>query len=153
MKLFKKRRKESQGDVAKPQLTSLIDVMTLLLVFLMQSFSADSSEITVSSKIELAKSSVKGKAKKAIKVEIRKERVFVMGEALIRVSDIKSQPEKLITEVERALRKLKLESPQEEKVQIQCDKTIEFAVIKKVLYSSAVAGFKDYSLLVVGRNT
>lgn len=149
VRFLKKRKVEADEEVAKPQLTSLIDVMTLLLVFLMQSFSAKSSEVKVSSNIELAESRIKNKAAQDLRVEIRKNQVFVMGKALKDVSEIRSQSEKLIVEVERVLRKIKSENPLEEKIQIQCDKSIEFSVIKKVLYSSATAGFKDYSLLVV----
>jgi biopolymer transport protein ExbD len=42
--------------IIKPQLTSLIDVMTILLVFLLKSFSVEGNLISVSTDMNLAES-------------------------------------------------------------------------------------------------
>jgi biopolymer transport protein ExbD len=149
MKLSKRRAKDQSQDVAKPQLTSLIDVMTLLLVFLMQSFSAKATDIQMSSQIELARSLANKKAESMLTLEITPSRVYLLGESYAETQSIKEQNENLIAQLEGALTSWKKENPLQSKIMIECDKSVDFSVIKKVLFTSSKAGFKDYSLLVV----
>jgi biopolymer transport protein ExbD len=62
LKQLQKPRSKKNLKAIKPQLTSLIDVMTILLIYLLKSFSSEGEIVTVSKDLMLPESSAKKKA-------------------------------------------------------------------------------------------
>jgi biopolymer transport protein TolR len=153
MNLKKKKFSSGRGgisDLIKPQMTSLIDILTLLLVFLIQSFNAEGTLITPSSDLVLPSSSSKKQPSPSIMLEVTRDGVVAEGKQLAENKSFAGSADFLITSVYDWLaRKKNKTAAQQKKIIIQCDRDIEFNIVKRVMYTCSKAGFTDFSVLVI----
>lgn len=139
----------SVSDAAKPQLTSLVDVLTVLLIFLIHSFSAEASDVNPVKTLSLPESSSKKSARDMASIEITPRDIQVNGMHVATLSSVKNLgPELEIDTLYKELARIGMSGDKKE-VMIQADKTIEFAVVKKVMYTCSKAGASDYTVLVI----
>jgi biopolymer transport protein ExbD len=137
-----------------PQLTSLIDVMTILLVFLIKSFSADATILTPSKDLELPLSSSKVTPKAAASIEIAKNAVLADGNAVAGFDALATNDSLVIPTLLDYLQGVQARASSENssrELMIQSDKAVEFSIIKRVMYTCSRAGFTDFSILVIER--
>ena len=139
-----------EETIFKPQLTSLIDVMTILLVFLIKSFSVTGNLVTPSKDLVLPTSTSKKNAKSIPSIEVSKASVIVSGIDVITIDKITESDSMMIGELFTVLKDVKTIDPESKSIMIQCDKFVKFSVLKKIMYTSSRAGFADYSVLVIG---
>lgn len=140
------------SDTCKPQMTSLIDILTLLLVFLIQSFSAEGNLITPSTDLELPVSSSQKPAKPSLMLELTQTGVIADGKQLAENKSFMQSQDMLVKNVYNWLVQQKDRiSGDEDKKQIvlQCDRELEFNIVKRVMYTCSKAGFTDFSVLVI----
>jgi biopolymer transport protein ExbD len=136
----------------RPQLTSLIDVMTFLLVFLIKSFSVQGDVITPSENLKLPLSITNKAPKPAASIEITKTNILAEGKALSSISTIDGTDALLIKGVYQwmALQRAHFpEGAQSHEVLIQADREIEYSILKRVMYSCSKAGFTDFTILAI----
>ncbi|MGE0616229.1 MAG: hypothetical protein AB7P04_11375, partial [Bacteriovoracia bacterium] len=77
-RLFKKKkRSHASGDDFSLNITSLADVMVIILVFMLKSFSAGAISVTPAPGIELPVADVKGPEYDALKIELSQDAVLV----------------------------------------------------------------------------
>ena len=148
--ILKKTDAKNKG-VFKPQLTSLIDVMTILLVFLIQSFSVDGNLITQSADLVLPLSSSQKKPRLVTTIEITKDGIISEGLIIAQNKSFSEADSLLIPNLFEYMKGKKAQLSDLQKlgeVMIQSDKENEFSVIKKVMFTCSKAGFKEFSLLV-----
>jgi biopolymer transport protein ExbD len=137
-------------DLIRPQMTSLIDILTLLLVFLIQSFNAEGELVTPSSDLKLPLSSSREKPVPSLMIEITQKAVVSEGKIIAQNSSFKNSESLLIQNIYSWLNSKKnLLSDKQKKIIIQCDRDIEFNIVKKVLYTCSKAGFTNFSVLVI----
>lgn len=151
---FQQNRTASQPDgTFRPQLTSLIDVMTILLVFLIKSFSVEGNLITPSPDLLLPDSNSKKPPKLLYSIEITKTAVLSEGEKVVEISEFENQDTLLVPQLYHwmLIQREKLSSTATAKeVLIQSDREIAFKIIKKVMFTCSKAGFSEFSVLVLG---
>jgi biopolymer transport protein ExbD len=138
---------EGIGDLIKPQMTSLIDILTLLLVFLIQSFNAEGTLVTPSSDLTLPLSSSKQQPNPSLMVEITRDAVVAEGRRLASNASFAASPDLLVAGVYEWLTRKK--TGESKRIIIQCDKELEFNIVKRVMYTCSKAGFTDFSVLVI----
>ena len=149
---LKKRAAEGVDGTFRPQLTSLIDVMTILLVFLIKSFSVEGNLITPSPDLELPVSTSRKPPKPMCALEITKTAVLSEGELIAGIDQFKDNDSLLIPLLYdwMLLQKAKCEDAKRaNEVLIQSDRNIEFNVVKRVMFTCSKAGFSDFSVLVL----
>jgi len=142
-----------ESGTFRPQLTSLVDVMTILLVFLIKSFSVEGTLVTPSPDLELPNSTSKKNPKPACSVEITRDAVVAEGNVLAKISDFSAVDSMLIPVLYDWMRLQNLkckDSLRLREVLIQADRATEFNVIKRVMYTCSKAGFTDFSVLALG---
>lgn len=139
---------KKEFDPVKPQLTSLVDVLTVLLIFLIRSFSAEGSQVNPAADINLPVSSVKELPRDMASVEITQESLQVNGMHVASIRRIVDMDSLTIDELSEKLTRDSLLSKNRE-IMIQADRKTEFEVIKKVMYTCSKAGASDYTVLVV----
>ena len=157
MPSYRQTKTLSQGfdnltDTFKPQMTSLIDILTLLLVFLIQSFNAEGTLVTQSPDLELPVSSSSKTPAPSLTLEVTRTDVEAEGKKLASIDSFKSSKDMLIDNVFKWLSRHKsaASDPAAPKpIIIQCDKELEFNVVKRVLFTCSKAGYSDFSVLVV----
>lgn len=142
---------EKNSGTFKPQLTSLIDVMTILLVFLIKSFSVEGNLVTQSDNLTLPVSRSEVKPDPVMSLEISKKSLIAEGRVLTNNSSIVNSDSMVIPELLNwfSKRNDNTHEKRDNKIMIQSDREIEFNVVKRVMYTCSRAGYSDFSILVI----
>jgi biopolymer transport protein ExbD len=140
---MRKKHLSNDDEIISPQMTSLIDVMTILLVFLIQNFSAQGNLITPQTDISLPYSETKTTPLPAFIVQITQNEVRVQGVFAVRNSDFENRDDLEISELIEILKK----DEHDKRIIIEADKNLPFNIVKKVCYSCSVAGFENFEIL------
>jgi biopolymer transport protein ExbD len=141
-----------RGDIGtfRPQLTSLVDVMAIILVFLIKTFSTEGNIITPSSDLELPVSTSTKKPTPQWSIEIARNSVMSEGTFIASTDAYAKKDSLLIPERLKWLENnRKLRSDTTSQALIQCDKEVPYAIVKKVMYTCSKAKFIDFSVLVI----
>jgi biopolymer transport protein ExbD len=134
------------SGVPRLQLTSLVDMMVILVVFLLQSFSAEGQLMTPASGLELPASSSQTPVRSGLVIEIGPEWIQVAGLPVLTTSSLDDPGQ---TEVlDRALNRVFAASGLVP-VLVQADRRLDYGQLSRVLASCAGAGWKDVSLVVL----
>ena len=157
--MSRRRRAGEEAVVARLQLTSLIDIFTVLLLFLLKSLVVGGSVVTPFPGIDLPPSSASGSFKESPVLVVTTEQVVVDGAAACATADVEAASRLKIDAVESALVELRARSERlaaksenrrfEGKLIVQADESIPFHVLQKVMYTSQTAGFYDITLAVI----
>ncbi len=142
----KKRRHNSAA--ATLNLTPMIDMMTILLVFLIKNYSTDPSYLTNTQSIALSQTTSDTGAPDKPVIIIGKDGVLLDGQTLISFqSGVPSKAylnSKVIPELMDALELKKASDADFSGTLIlQADKSISYTTLKPVLRTAGVAGFTD----------
>jgi len=141
---------ESDAGTFKPQLTSLVDVMAIILVFLIKTFSTEGTIITASSDLELPVSTSVKKPTPRLSIEIGRGAVMSEGTLIASTDSYAKRDSLLIPELFKWLnRKRTTLAENASQTLIQCDKEAPYAIVKKVMYTCSKAKFSDFSVLVI----
>ena len=138
------------------QLTSLLDMFTIILVFLMVSFQADDKDFVLHAGISLPESTAQNPFKTAVNMAITPKAVFIEGKEIypliggkVKEDDVDSGKIEAVTQaVKKAWTTHKLEKSDEEIVVIQADKQIPYRTIHLVMRSAAHSGFYRFRLAI-----
>jgi len=137
---------DDSSAVCKPQLTSLIDVMTILLVFLMKSFSVEGNLITPSEDLQLPVSTSHEVPVPVPTLEISASAIISEGEKILSTADISEDDSLELQPLSEWLSPRRQENMKE--IMLQADQHIPFTVIKRVMFTCSKAGFDDFTILV-----
>ena len=151
-----KRMSRNRHKVTKMNLTSLMDVFTILVFFLLVN-SATTEVLETPKQITLPASVVEEKPRETVVIFISPTEVTVQGQPVVRVEEILATPEPNIAPVSRRLAEvsanvigLKTKTVAESKeVTILADRSVPFTVIKKVMSTCTSQGFARISLAVL----
>jgi biopolymer transport protein ExbD len=134
----------------RPQLTSLVDVMAIILVFLIKSFSTEGNIITPSSDLELPISTSRKKPEARWNIEISRTSVMSEGTFIASTGAYAKKDSLLIPELLTWLNNTRrLRGDTTSQTLIQCDREVPYSIVKKVMYTCSKARFTDFSVLVV----
>jgi biopolymer transport protein ExbD len=137
-------------------LTSLMDVFTILVFFLLVN-SATTEIMETPKRITLPDSVVEEKPRESVVIFVSPEEVTVQGEAVVRVSDILAADRQNIAPIAERLSELsgkiigintKVVAESQE-VTILADKSVPFSVVKKVMSTCTSQGYGRISLAVL----
>ena len=157
LKFVRKGSHGKKSTYAELTLTSMVDMLMLLVVFLLQTFSA-SGELTMVSKNIVLPEAINFKdLERASVIGVSKESVTLDGQPVANAETLNNNTSTdwKITELNDSLLQLKqnykLLHPGEDfkgLVIVQADRGVDFKVIKKVLYTCAVAGYNNVNFAV-----
>jgi biopolymer transport protein ExbD len=159
------RKREPIKDEMALQITSMADIMVILLVFLLKSFSTGVSNITPAADLMLPEAHSQDEVSEGLKVEISPGSILVEGKPITTLAgfnfeelDIESNgtPRSLnaalIEEREKARDENRAPGTPEApppKVLVMADQKTPYRTVKAVMNSAANAGFGDFKLIVV----
>ncbi len=134
----------------RPQLTSLVDVMAIILIFLIKTFSTEGNIITPSSDLELPVSTSEKKPSPRWSIEISRNAVMSEGAYISPTAGFAKRDSLLMPELYKWLQAMRrLRGDTTSKALIQCDREVPYAIVKKVMYTCSKAKFTDFSVLVI----
>ena len=150
------RMARNRKEVPKMSLTSLMDVFTILVFFLL--VNSGSSEVLEAPKnVTLPSSIVETRPKETVIVTVSAEHVNIQGVDVVSIDDILNSKSDLIPDISNTLRALNdnvigistRTIAQSKEVTILSDKTVPFRVLKKIMSTCTYAGFEKISMAVI----
>ncbi|MES2768986.1 MAG: biopolymer transporter ExbD [Bdellovibrionota bacterium] len=165
---FSKRKKKLPQNF-KIQITSMVDMFVILLVFLIKSYSTSPVQIAPSADIRLPPSESTTNPVDVLKLMVSKSGVYVEGQKVIDLtegqidkkyvdgSDTNYIPELfkfLDAEAKKTQDIAKVNSTVtfEGKILVQADKDLAYEMLRKVMHTSAVAGYSDVKFAVISND-
>jgi biopolymer transport protein ExbD len=151
-----KRMARNKKKLPGLNLTSLMDVFTILVFFLL--FNSGSSEVLEAPKeIKLPDSVVESKPRDTVVIMVSPDIVLVQGEAVISTAELLKAKSDLVAPItdrlnylERNIIGISTQAVVESKeVTILADKTIPFSVLKKIMSTCTNSGYGKISLAVI----
>lgn len=151
-----KRMGRNRKKVTGLNLTSLMDVFTILVFFLLAN-SSSSEVLTTPKQIKLPDSVVEAKPRETVVVMVGPEKVLVQGDAVIDTAELLATEKETIpaitgrlAELERNIIGINTRTAVESKeITLLADKTIPFRVLKKVMSTCTRSGYGRISLAVI----
>jgi biopolymer transport protein ExbD len=152
-KRFQRRRERQEVDV---DITSLLDILTILLVFLLKSYNASDLKLDLTKGLEMADSDSKVMTRYAPVVQVNKEsKVFLnnkeigrlpaSGEMILLTNKLKEERAK--TEESNKIKKQQYNA---DLVNLVFDKEMDYQVVQRVMHNSALAGYSQFKFIVKG---
>lgn len=148
-----KRMARSKKKIPSMNLTSLMDVFTILVFFLLTN-SAGNEALEAPKEITLPASVVETKPKETVVVLVTPESILVQGVLVASTQDVIRNPAIIVEGIKNELlrqisRSLGTEATEVPEVNILADRAIPFSLLKKVMSSSTSAGYSKISLAVI----
>src|SRR3954469_11612759 len=152
MKLMKKRR--PAPEIAKPQMTSLVDVLTVLVFFLLKNFSSEGDIMTPSKNLELPMSSAKARPEQSLVIAISSKHILVEGNPVALVSEEAVRQGNDIPALSHLLEEKRKQTEDiaefnknvvfDGKLTIQGDRQIPYWLLQKVLSTCGENGYSSF---------
>ncbi len=144
-------------------LTPLVDMLTILLVFLLMSYSTGGQLMYMAQNILMPESMSREQLEPAVEVAVATDRIYLDGEVIMDDLSVWYTDNKLLMPVlyeNLKMKSLKFKKMEEEvplfhfagKITVQADRAVPFHLLKKVLYTADRADFPRISLAVFQRD-
>ena len=155
-----KRMSRNRMKITKMNLTSLMDVFTILVFFLL--VNTGSVELVEAPKnVKLPESRVESKPRETVVIFVSPEDVLVQGKIVARVDDILEGKAGTIDPITARLAELKesvlgpstMAIAGSQEVTILADKSVPFVVIRKIMTTCTDEGYENVSLAVIQKPT
>lgn len=157
------RAKRKKMEDPNLSITSLMDMMTIILVFLLKSYSVEDIQVKPSADLKLPRSTAKRAPEVAINVVVSKRTISVDGVKVIDVGDglqIADEYKRgtMITPLydilaekadeAKALAARSPGNPFKGRLLLQCDKDVPFSLLREVMYTAGQAQFGEFKFVV-----
>ena len=155
-----KRMSRNRLKITKMNLTSLMDVFTILVFFLL--VNSGSVELVEAPKdVKLPESIEESKPRETVVVAVSPETVMVQGKLVAMVDDILNDDETALDPLAARLEELKasvigaatMTVAESQEVTILADKDVPFIVVRKVMSACTSQGYENVSLAVIQKPT
>jgi biopolymer transport protein ExbD len=147
----------------------MVDMFVILLVFLLKSYSTSPVQISPGKNMTLPASTSMKDPTDVLKLQVSKNAIFVedkkimdLNDGLVDVKDIDKNDTQFIrtlyTELDSMANKSRtIASKNEEmefdgKVIMQADRNLPYELLKKVMYTSMMAGYSDVKIAVLSKD-
>jgi biopolymer transport protein ExbD len=156
----KRRGKNSVFDI---DITSLLDILTILLVFLLQSYNSSGVIINVPEGIELPRSASESQNSFGVNIQVSKTNIWVDDKEVVNTAvalPTYDEGNRRIVPLYNELVRVKETIKQSEKLSPEAtkfsgianlvvDKSLKYNYLKRVMYTAAAAGFKEFKFVVL----
>jgi len=152
---------QNKNGTAALNITSLMDVMTIILIFLLFSFSSEDQNLRLAKDLELPRSTSEKPFKWAINITLTEDELMVEDLSVCRYKngqfvDTRDDPDKIVllykqlTDLKGLEKYREVDRDASEPVVIfQADKKHRFDTIYKVMKTAAMAGYPNFRFAVL----
>ncbi len=160
---FNKKKDEAQFNI-----TSLLDVLTILLVFLLQNYSAEGGLVTNADNLVLPNSESKRRPEEVtLQLAVTNDMILLDNQSLVPTEDVREiPPDDHAPIIQELFDRLEVALAEEEdlvrrgalnqvlgQIVIQVDKNIEFDVLFKIMHTCGSAGYNRMNFAVMERES
>jgi len=150
-----KRMSRNKGKMPGLSLTSLMDVFTILVLYLLVN-QGSGADIDPPKTIKIPDSIVETSPRQSVVLTVSDTAVYLQGEAVITVAEVLESKQDYIESVRQEMVKLKDISTEQggqmaansAEVTILADRAVPFKILKKLMSTSSSAGYVKISLAV-----
>lgn len=152
----------------KIQITSMVDMFVILLVFLLKSYSTSPVNITPKEGLNLPESTASADPVDVVKLIVSQDAVFVENKKIVDLkkgqfgsSDLDAGDQKFVRPLFEALdehakhakdiSKVNDAFEFDGKILLQADRDLPYEALQRVMYTSMLAGYSDIKLAVAGK--
>lgn len=158
------RGRGKKNSVFDIDITSLLDILTILLVFLLQNYNSSGVVINIPKGIELPKSASQSLNSFGVNIQVSVNQIWVDDKEIINTdsmpTELYDQGGRRIIPLYDELVKVKEKIKGVEKsvegaakfsglANLIIDKSLKYDYIKRIMYTCAEAGFKEYKFVVM----
>jgi biopolymer transport protein ExbD len=163
------RVKRNKKEALELDITSLLDILVILLVFLLRSYNSSGVVLNVPKGIALPRSASQSPNNTGVIVQVSPSKIWVDNEIIIDSSEVTSKKQvedqggrrifplyDSLVKKRQEIQALSKSSPKAKKfsgiVNLVIDKTIKYKYVKKIMHTCAEAGYKSYKFVVGGED-
>ena len=163
--LARKKRKErdAAGEIKELNITAMMDMMTILLVFLLKSFASSSAAITASEDVRPPVSTTRATPKDTVAVTITPKNILVGEREVVRLQNGQIPADKvqgrlvlpLDAQLKKEVEKLKYiaernpSAPFSRELSVIADKKVPYDMLLTVLYTAGQNELENYRFVVL----
>ncbi len=148
------RQQRKQNTAAEVDITSLLDVLVILLVFLLKSYNASDLTLDLAKDLTLPDSNTEMLGNHAVIVQVNKDSLmFVNNEEVGAVSgnadkitDLYNHLLKIKEEDEKLAQEHNLEEAKN--INLVFDASLPYSTVSKVMHTAALAGYPKFKFIV-----
>lgn len=162
----KRRDREAEGEIKELNITAMMDLMTIILVFLIKSFTSSSITVTASEDVRPPLSTTRIVPKDTIAITVTPKSILVGDKKKVELANMAVKPGeiagKLILPLDAALKKevekLKYiaernpNAPFNKEVSIIGDKRVSYDLLSSVLYTAGQNELENFRFIVLQKN-
>ncbi len=159
----KRKEREAAGEIKELNITAMMDMMTILLVFLLKSFASSSASVTASDDIRPPVSSTRASPKDTVTVTITPKNILVGEKEALRLENgqvpAAQLQGRLVVPLDAALKKEveKLKyiadrnpaAPFNKELSVIGDKKVPYDLLLTVLYTAGQNELENYRFVVL----
>lgn len=167
MKMKGSKKKERSGEVQDININSLMDILTIMLVFLLKSYATDPINIVPGSDLDLAKSSSLLSPAATVSITVSKSAIVVDNQPILVIKDGKVEASqkrggedsyfiiplnKALVEAAEKKRRLEAVNPTvkfDGVCTIVMDKETPYRLLTEVMYTAGQAEFSNYKFAAI----
>lgn len=154
-KKFSRPRDKEALDV---DITSLLDILTILLVFLLMSYNASDLKLDLEKNLEMADSDARTMTRYAPVVQVSKDaKVYLNNKEIGRLpaSGEMIQLTEALKKTRSGIEEENKRKPANQRTNVDLinlvfDKDMDYAVVQRVMHDSALAGYSQFKFIVKG---
>lgn len=162
---IRSRKKREKRGVFEVDITSLLDILVILLVFLLKSYNSSGVTLNVPKGIKLPNSQSQKINTAGVVIQVSKDKIWVDSNTVLETDNLPSRvydqnKRRIIPLYNELVKKKEIikniakQTPEAKKfsgvVNLIIDKSLKYSYVKKVMYTCASAGFKQYKFVVMG---
>ncbi|CAM4370768.1 biopolymer transporter ExbD [Corallococcus exiguus] len=163
----KRKEREAASEVKELNITAMMDMMTIILVFLLKSFASSSAAITASEDVRPPVSSTRATPKDTVAITITPKNIMVGDKEVVRLENGRIpanqlQGERLVlgldAQLKKEVQKLKYieernpAAPFTHELSVIADKMVPYDLLLTVLYTAGVNELQNYRFIVLQRD-
>jgi biopolymer transport protein ExbD len=157
------RKRGYLAGLSKPaelRMTSMMDIFTVLLLFLLKSFVVGGEVVNPPPGLELPRSTAEAPPQESLIIAIDDDAISLGSERVMTIDDAVADEDMILELLDERLQAVITQrdeiaalrgatETEDEVVTIQGDRQIEFRVLQKVMYTLNYNGFENISLAVI----
>jgi biopolymer transport protein ExbD len=159
----KRKEREAAGEIKELNITAMMDMMTILLVFLLKSFASSSAAITASEDVRPPLSSTRASPRDTVAVTITPKNILVGDKEVVRLVNGQVPADQLQgrlvvplhAQLQKEVEKLKYiaernpAAPFSKELSVIGDKKVPYDLLLTVLYTAGQNELENYRFVVL----
>jgi|TARA_Y100000768_G_C23894823_1_gene642050 biopolymer transport protein ExbD len=149
--MFFNKKGRRNKEAMEIDITSLLDVLVILLVFLLKSYNASDLKLNMVKDLVVPNSDARKLGNHAVVVQVDSNKKVFLNNKKIGEITSNNQNTDLLTALKNYRKTLRTPAEKKSKaINLVFDQKLPYKVMKGVMHTSAIAGFTEFKLIVQG---